>query len=28
VGGYLTTMDEINTVLAGGRADLCILTPT
>jgi anthraniloyl-CoA monooxygenase len=28
VGGYLTTMDEINTALAGGRADLCILTPT
>jgi anthraniloyl-CoA monooxygenase len=28
VGGYLTTMDQVNTVLAGGRADLCILTPT
>jgi anthraniloyl-CoA monooxygenase len=28
LGGYLTTMDEINTALAGGRADLCILTPT
>ncbi len=28
VGGYLTTMDEINTALAAGRADLCILTPT
>ena len=25
VGGYLTTSDEINTVLAAGRADLCIL---
>jgi anthraniloyl-CoA monooxygenase len=28
VGGYLTSMDEINTAIAGGRADLCILTPT
>jgi anthraniloyl-CoA monooxygenase len=27
VGGYLTTMNEINTTLASGRADLCILSP-
>ncbi|HEU5228781.1 MAG TPA: hypothetical protein VFU49_13275, partial [Ktedonobacteraceae bacterium] len=27
VGGYLTTSNEINTVIAAGRADLCILTP-
>jgi anthraniloyl-CoA monooxygenase len=26
VGGHLTTMNEINTILAGGRADLCILS--
>lgn len=26
VGGYLTTTGEINTILAAGRADLCILT--
>jgi anthraniloyl-CoA monooxygenase len=25
VGGYLTTLDEANTVLAAGRADLCLL---
>jgi anthraniloyl-CoA monooxygenase len=25
VGGYLTTSDEVNTILAGGRADLCIM---
>jgi anthraniloyl-CoA monooxygenase len=25
VGGYLTTSNEINTVLAAGRADLCIM---
>jgi anthraniloyl-CoA monooxygenase len=25
VGGYLTTIDEANTVLAAGRADLCLL---
>lgn len=25
VGGYLTTFDEINTAVAAGRADLCIL---
>ncbi len=27
VGGYLTTSDEVNTTLAGGRADLCIMEP-
>ena len=27
VGGHLTTMDEVNTILAAGRADLCILDP-
>jgi anthraniloyl-CoA monooxygenase len=27
VDGYLTTTNEINTVLAAGRADLCILEP-
>jgi anthraniloyl-CoA monooxygenase len=26
VGGYLTTMNEVNTILAAGRADLCILS--
>jgi len=26
VGGYLTTSNEANTILAGGRADLCIIT--
>jgi len=26
-GGYLTTSDEINTILAAGRADLCIIEP-
>jgi anthraniloyl-CoA monooxygenase len=25
VGGYLTTSNEINTILAAGRADLCVL---
>jgi anthraniloyl-CoA monooxygenase len=25
VGGYLTTADEINTILGAGRADLCLL---
>jgi anthraniloyl-CoA monooxygenase len=25
VGGYLTTLDEIDTILAAGRADLCVL---
>ncbi|HEY0640810.1 MAG TPA: hypothetical protein VGD67_24525, partial [Pseudonocardiaceae bacterium] len=25
VGGHLTTLDEVNTVLAAGRADLCLL---
>ena len=27
VGGYLTTGDEVNTIIAAGRADLCILDP-
>jgi anthraniloyl-CoA monooxygenase len=27
VGGNLTTADEANTILAAGRADLCILDP-
>ena len=27
VGGYLTTSDEANTILAAGRADLCIMNP-
>ena len=27
VGGYLTTSDEVNTILAGRRADLCIMEP-
>jgi anthraniloyl-CoA monooxygenase len=27
VGGYLTTSDEVNTMLAAGRADLCIINP-
>jgi anthraniloyl-CoA monooxygenase len=27
VGGYLTTSDEVNTILAAGRADLCIMEP-
>ncbi len=27
VGGYLTTSDEANTILAAGRADLCIMDP-
>jgi anthraniloyl-CoA monooxygenase len=27
VGGYLTTTNEANTILAGGRADLVIMTP-
>jgi hypothetical protein len=25
--GNLTTADEVNTVLAAGRADLCLLDP-
>src|SRR5262249_12095848 len=25
VGGYLTTTNQVNTILAGGRADLCLL---
>jgi anthraniloyl-CoA monooxygenase len=28
VGGYLTTMNEVNTILAAGRADLCIMSFT
>jgi anthraniloyl-CoA monooxygenase len=27
VGGNLTTADEVDTVVAAGRADLCILDP-
>ena len=27
VGGYLTTSDEVNTIIAAGRADLCIMDP-
>ncbi len=27
VGGFLVTADEINTILAAGRADLCIMDP-
>jgi anthraniloyl-CoA monooxygenase len=27
VGGYLTTSNEVNTILAGGRADLCLVRP-
>ena len=27
VGGYLTTGDEVNTIIAAGRADLCIIDP-
>jgi anthraniloyl-CoA monooxygenase len=27
VGGNVTTIDEINTILAAGRADLCVLDP-
>ncbi len=27
VGGGLTTADEISTILAAGRADLCVLEP-
>jgi hypothetical protein len=26
-GGGLTTADQVNTVLAAGRADLCLLDP-
>lgn len=25
VGGFLTTLDEVNTIVAAGRADLCVL---
>jgi anthraniloyl-CoA monooxygenase len=27
VSGYLTTTNDVNTVLAGGRADLCLMIP-
>jgi anthraniloyl-CoA monooxygenase len=27
VGGYLTRIDEVNTVVGAGRADLCLLSP-
>jgi anthraniloyl-CoA monooxygenase len=27
LSGYLTTSNEINTILAAGRGDLCIVTP-
>jgi anthraniloyl-CoA monooxygenase len=27
VGGNLTTTDEVNTILAAGRADLCVMHP-
>ena len=27
VGGGITTADQMNTILAGGRADLCLLDP-
>ena len=27
VGGYLTMSDEVNTIIAAGRADLCIMDP-
>jgi anthraniloyl-CoA monooxygenase len=26
-GGRITTLDEINTIVAAGRADLCVLDP-
>ncbi|QBD77840.1 bifunctional salicylyl-CoA 5-hydroxylase/oxidoreductase [Ktedonosporobacter rubrisoli] len=28
VGGYLTTSNEVNTILAAGRADLCMIEPS
>lgn len=28
VGGHLTTLDEVNTLVVAGRADLCVLEPT
>jgi anthraniloyl-CoA monooxygenase len=28
VGGYLTTTNEVNTIIAAGRADLCIMSPS
>jgi anthraniloyl-CoA monooxygenase len=27
VGGYLTTTNEVNTIIAAGRADLCLMEP-
>ena len=27
VGGNIATRDEVNTILAAGRADLCVLDP-
>jgi anthraniloyl-CoA monooxygenase len=27
VGGYLTTLDEVNTIVGAGRADLCVVEP-
>jgi anthraniloyl-CoA monooxygenase len=27
VGGHITRLDEVNTILAAGRADLCVLDP-
>src|SRR5262249_15324550 len=27
VSGYLTTTNQVNTILAGGRADLCLMHP-
>jgi anthraniloyl-CoA monooxygenase len=27
VDGYLTTVDEVNTIVAAARADLCVLHP-
>jgi hypothetical protein len=26
VGGYLTNSNDVNTVLAAGRADLCVMS--
>ena len=28
VGGHITRLDEVNTILAAGRADLCRLDPS
>jgi anthraniloyl-CoA monooxygenase len=27
VGGHITRLDEVNTILAAGRADLCLVDP-